>query len=85
MQAVLVHPKSTLPLPLPKACGTTIHVVEDRDEYAYKHYRMVEGGEGGKGVRIVVVRPDAYVGALVDGIEGLQKYFSRVLLGDRAR
>ncbi|KAF9259568.1 hypothetical protein L218DRAFT_908049 [Marasmius fiardii PR-910] len=74
VQTVVLYPKSTCPLPGAKEAD---RVVEDGEGYAYKHYKIEDDAEK---IKIVVVRPDAYVGALVGGVEGLQKYFAEILL-----
>lgn len=48
-------------------------VLKDAGGYAYNAY----GVEAGKG-RIVIVRPDGWIGAIVRGVEGVEKYFSMI-------
>ncbi|KAK0489305.1 FAD binding domain-containing protein [Armillaria novae-zelandiae] len=50
-------------------------VLVDGDGYAYKHYKIVE-----KITKVVVVRPDGIVGALVTGVEGLKRYFKEIFV-----
>ncbi|KAG7094588.1 hypothetical protein E1B28_005413 [Marasmius oreades] len=72
IQSVVIHPNSSSPLPGAKAAS---RVLEDSNGFAYKHYKIEEDVK-----RVVVVRPDGYVGALIEGVEGLTKYFSRILV-----
>ncbi|KAK0202449.1 FAD binding domain-containing protein [Desarmillaria ectypa] len=51
------------------------HLLVDGDGYAYKHYKIAE-----KLTKIVVVRPDGIIGALVSGVDGLKRYFDKILL-----
>ncbi|KAF9259569.1 hypothetical protein L218DRAFT_1003646 [Marasmius fiardii PR-910] len=85
VQTVVIHPSTSLPSGTSATAAKTgsksgIMVLEDREGYAYKHYGIGYEEEGAKRVRIVVVRPDAYVGALVKGVEGMEEYFKRVLV-----
>ncbi|KAL0577856.1 hypothetical protein V5O48_004128 [Marasmius crinis-equi] len=41
--------------------------------YAHKHYGIEKSG-------VVVVRPDGYVGAVVNDLEGLRQYFSKIFV-----
>ncbi|KAL0577855.1 hypothetical protein V5O48_004127 [Marasmius crinis-equi] len=45
----------------------------DEKGYAHKHYGIEKSS-------VVVVRPDGYVGAVVDDHEGLQQYFSKIFV-----
>ncbi|EIM90564.1 uncharacterized protein STEHIDRAFT_90412 [Stereum hirsutum FP-91666 SS1] len=64
---------------LPKGSSTQTHSVHtdfilgDTEGHAFRAYGAVEG-EG----RVVVVRPDGYVGAIVRSVEGVRKYFSMI-------
>ncbi|KAF9527743.1 FAD binding domain-containing protein [Crepidotus variabilis] len=49
-------------------------VYEDRDGHAYKAYNTVDGSG-----KVFVVRPDGFVGARLQTIEGVEKYFDEVL------
>ncbi|EGN99607.1 hypothetical protein SERLA73DRAFT_179694 [Serpula lacrymans var. lacrymans S7.3] len=49
-------------------------VLEDKEGYAYKHYLV------GDETRVVVVRPDGVVGAIVHGAEGMVRYFDGVFV-----
>ncbi|KAK0202493.1 FAD binding domain-containing protein [Desarmillaria ectypa] len=51
------------------------YVLVDADGYAYKHYNMAE-----KLTKIVVVRPDGMIGALVRGVDGLKQYFDGIFV-----
>lgn len=48
-------------------------VLEDGEGYAYSNYATQK-----EDVTVVVVRPDAYIGAAVRGVEGLTKYFGTI-------
>lgn len=48
-------------------------VLKDEGGYAYNVYG-VEAGQS----RIVIVRPDGWIGAIVRGVEGVEKYFSMI-------
>ncbi|KAG7445126.1 uncharacterized protein BT62DRAFT_951494 [Guyanagaster necrorhizus] len=50
-------------------------VLVDGDGYAYKHYNMAE-----KLTKVVVVRPDGIIGALVSGVDGLNRYFKKIFV-----
>ncbi|KAF9259567.1 hypothetical protein L218DRAFT_657286 [Marasmius fiardii PR-910] len=76
VQTVVLYPRGTTPAPEFKDVSRVL-VLEDREGYAYKHYGI---GEESPRIKIVVVRPDAYIGALVEGVEGLEKYFEKILL-----
>ncbi|KAF8840825.1 hypothetical protein BDN67DRAFT_929567 [Paxillus ammoniavirescens] len=56
------------------AGGADIEVV-DSEGHAYRSYGV------GKESRIIVVRPDGVVGAIVSGLEGVKRYFGLILLG----
>lgn len=64
---------------LPKGSSTQTHsvhmdfILRDTEGHAFRAYGGVEG-EG----KVVVVRPDGYVGAIVRGAEGVRKYFSMI-------
>ncbi|EIW84636.1 hypothetical protein CONPUDRAFT_162014 [Coniophora puteana RWD-64-598 SS2] len=49
-------------------------VVVDKENHAHANY-LIERGE----TRVVIVRPDGVVGAIVAGSLGIQKYFGRIL------
>ncbi len=51
------------------------HVLVDGDGYAYKHYNIAD-----KITKVVVVRPDGIIGALVSGVEGLRRYFKEIFV-----
>ncbi|KAG7094576.1 hypothetical protein E1B28_005403 [Marasmius oreades] len=73
VQCVIIHPRSASPLP---GANGASRIMEDCEGFAYKNYKIEEGDVK----RVVVVRPDAHVGALVEGVEGLREYFSRILV-----
>ena len=45
----------------------------DRDGHAFGAYRIEDGAP-----KVIVIRPDGYVGAFVRNAEGVQEYFTRV-------
>lgn len=69
LQTVVIYAKGT------HASSSVIDadlVLEDRPGHAFDAYSLQ--GQS----RIIVVRPDGYVGAVVRGVEGVQQYFSKV-------
>ena len=54
------------------------HGVESTDVYtdSQGHAQRAYGAQAG--VRVVIVRPDGVVGGLLKGVEGAQKYFSKI-------
>lgn len=52
--------------------GTSLRV-EDSEGYAFKFYLLPEQKSG-----IVVVRPDGVIGAIVDGVDGVERYLKLV-------
>ena len=55
--------------------GAEADVVFDRDGHAYRAYLAVKGE-----TRVVVVRPDGVVGAVVHGAAGVEAYFSKIFV-----
>ncbi|KAJ7490256.1 FAD binding domain-containing protein [Mycena galericulata] len=53
----------------------TWEVVEDREGHAYAAYA---GGLKAEGIRVVIVRPDGMVGAVVETAQGVDKYRSLI-------
>ncbi|KAG2071737.1 hypothetical protein BDR04DRAFT_1134884 [Suillus decipiens] len=51
------------------------HVLVDREGYAYSAY-LIEAGQ----TKVFVIRPDGVIGAIVQGAEGMKKYFSKIFL-----
>jgi hypothetical protein len=45
----------------------------DRDNHARRAY-LVEGNS----VTVVIVRPDGFIGAIVNTIEGIERYFKKI-------
>ncbi|KAH7928575.1 hypothetical protein BV22DRAFT_192143 [Leucogyrophana mollusca] len=71
LRSVVVVPSSST---LPTATGTASDLVlVDQGGHAYGGYLVKEGE-----TRIVVVRPDGVVGAIVGGVDGVHKYFGQV-------
>lgn len=64
---------------VPQGCATLSHppdvkfVLRDTEGLAFRAYGAVESEE-----RVVVIRPDGYVGAISRGAEGAKKYFSMI-------
>ncbi|EIW77556.1 hypothetical protein CONPUDRAFT_156772 [Coniophora puteana RWD-64-598 SS2] len=50
-------------------------VLRDADQFAYAGFRAKEGDK-----RVVVVRPDGYMGAVVRGVDGIERYFKGIFL-----
>ncbi|EIW78209.1 hypothetical protein CONPUDRAFT_127729 [Coniophora puteana RWD-64-598 SS2] len=50
-------------------------VLRDAEQFAYAGFRAKEGES-----RVVIVRPDGYVGAVVRGVEGMERYFSGIFV-----
>ncbi|KAL0571823.1 hypothetical protein V5O48_010136 [Marasmius crinis-equi] len=73
VQTVVVNPQGATPL----GDSEGVRVLEDREGFAYKHYGIEGSTENAK--RVVVVRPDAYVGALVENVDGLKGYLKGIL------
>lgn len=70
-RSVAIYPKDMFP-----AANTSPRfsfVVEDQAGHAFEGYAVVPGE-----VRIVVVRPDGYVGAMAKGISGIKEYTGNV-------
>ncbi|RPD65609.1 hypothetical protein L226DRAFT_530852 [Lentinus tigrinus ALCF2SS1-7] len=51
-------------------------VYHDKEGHAYRAYHVDEGV-----LSVFIVRPDGYIGAFVDDVDGLQTYFSRIVGG----
>ncbi|KAH7907326.1 hypothetical protein BJ138DRAFT_1137595 [Hygrophoropsis aurantiaca] len=73
-QPGIVRPVVVLPSTAPSPNSTDITALVDEGGYAYGGY-LVKNGE----TRVVIVRPDGVVGAIVAGEEGVKKYFNLVL------
>ena len=55
--------------------GAKTDAIIDRDGHAYRAYLAVKGE-----TRVVVVRPDGVVGAIVHGAEGVGAYFNKIFV-----
>ncbi|KAK0204607.1 FAD binding domain-containing protein [Desarmillaria ectypa] len=77
VQSVVIYPQSTMPPSTPAVHQLANYVLVDRDGFAHKNYNMV----GSNATKVVVVRPDGYIGALINGTDGLASYFGAILLG----
>lgn len=70
VQPVIITSKGSSTQTPPKPLCSTL---QDMEGHAFRAYGALEG-EG----RVVVVRPDGYVGAILRGTEGVRKYFSMI-------
>jgi len=72
VQSIVILP-STL---APYSCGSpsTSKTLVDGDGHAHKEYAITEDGPA----YVVIVRPDGVVGAIVEGVSGIERYFSGV-------
>ncbi|KAF9486065.1 monooxygenase [Pholiota conissans] len=55
--------------------GKSAEVLEDKDGHAYATYMRVDATRG-----IYIIRPDGVVGARVESLDGVQRYFSGIFL-----
>ncbi|KAH7925920.1 hypothetical protein BV22DRAFT_1033415 [Leucogyrophana mollusca] len=69
LRSAVVLPSSAAP----SSTSTADLTLVDEGGYAYGGYLVKEGE-----TRVVVVRPDGVVGAIVSGVQGLEKYFGLV-------
>lgn len=70
VQSAIVLPKGSASLTHPPHMN---FMLRDTEGHAFQGYGIVEGE-----ARVVVIRPDGYVGAIVRGVEGVKKYFSMI-------
>lgn len=72
VQSIVVLPSALAPY----SCGSpsTSKTLVDRDGHAHKEYAITDDGPA----YIVIVRPDGVVGAIVEGTNGVEKYFSGI-------
>ncbi|KAK0469981.1 FAD binding domain-containing protein [Desarmillaria tabescens] len=77
VQSVVIYPQSTTPPSMLAVHRLADHVFADRDGFAYKNYNIV----GSDATKVVVVRPDGYIGALISGADSLASYFGAIFLG----
>ncbi|TFK73745.1 hypothetical protein BDN72DRAFT_151690 [Pluteus cervinus] len=70
-KTVLVLPESLSWAKYPEAIDVVVH---DQCGHAFKGYEVDKSR-----TTVVIVRPDAYIGAIVHNVEGIQKYLERVL------
>lgn len=75
VRAVLIVPQGQ-PTTAAADESALVLVLEDRAGHAYAGYGLVPGGA----LTAVVVRPDAFVGAVVDGADGLELYFQKIFV-----
>ncbi|KAK1230734.1 hypothetical protein PQX77_006184 [Marasmius sp. AFHP31] len=72
-QTVIIHPQSFVGSSTTSQAQSQ-RVFVDKEGYAFKHYKV----DAKDGFRLFVIRPDGYVGAIVEGEEGLKRYASLV-------
>lgn len=70
IRPVIVLPQGSEVTTVPQA-----DVVVDRGGYAYRGYLVVKGER-----KVVVVRPDGVVGAIVRGAEGVRAYLTKIFI-----
>ncbi|KAF9254743.1 hypothetical protein L218DRAFT_967940 [Marasmius fiardii PR-910] len=70
VQTVIIYPQGAV---VDEGAPTVDYAFVDESGFAYEHYGMKDR-DG-----VLVVRPDGYVGAVVDGMEGVKEYFGRIL------
>jgi len=72
VQSIVILPSALAPY----SCGppSTSKTLVDRDGHAHKEYAITEDGPA----YVVIVRPDGVVGAIVEGVSGIERYFSGV-------
>jgi len=71
----VIRPAIVLPQGSDVTTGAQVDVVVDHGGHAYRGY-LAEKGER----KVVVVRPDGVVGAMVHGADGAQAYFSNIFV-----
>jgi len=77
VQPIVVLPSSFGVAPHSRGdVGFTCKTLLDRDGHAYRGYAITGGG--GDPAYVVIVRPDSTIGAIVEGPDGVEKYFSGV-------
>lgn len=69
IQTVVIYAKGTH---APSSAIDADLVLEDTTSHAFDAYSLQ--GQS----RIIVIRPDGYVGAIARGVEGIRRYFSKV-------
>lgn len=72
VQSVVISPKGRPTLSLDSGMEPDF-IVEDSEGNAFAAY----GASADEG-RVIVVRPDGYIGAITRGVEGVERYFSRI-------
>ena len=68
-EIVVIHPKSFAGS-VPASEARPHRILLDKEGYAFKHYHVDAADRS----RMFVIRPDGFVGAIVNGLEGLKKY-----------
>ncbi|KDQ10916.1 hypothetical protein BOTBODRAFT_163427 [Botryobasidium botryosum FD-172 SS1] len=72
VRSIIVLPSALAPY----TCGPppTSKTLVDRDGHAHKEYAIAADGPA----YVIIVRPDGVIGAIVEGAEGITKYFSGI-------
>jgi hypothetical protein len=73
IQTIFVYPQSTSGSPSTSIPSGVDSALVDQSGYAYKHY-VIDEEKGG----IVVVRPDGWIGGLLNDVAGMKKYFGKI-------
>ncbi|KII93071.1 hypothetical protein PLICRDRAFT_35243 [Plicaturopsis crispa FD-325 SS-3] len=74
VQSVLVLPQGVAEDAAARAPPAADRVMLDQEGFAWTGYVQ------GEGMVVVVVRPDGVMGAVVEGAQGVEKYFERIFL-----
>ncbi|KAF8124922.1 FAD binding domain-containing protein [Boletus edulis] len=69
----VIRPAIVLPQDSDVTTGAQVDLVVDHDGHAYRGYLAEKGKK-----KVVVVRPDGVVGAMVHGAEGVEAYFAKI-------
>ncbi|KAG0704756.1 FAD binding domain-containing protein [Suillus ampliporus] len=73
VRKAVILPSSASVAPIVSPCADVVLV--DQEGYAYSAY-LVEANQ----TKVFVIRPDGVIGAIVHGVEGMKKYFSKIFL-----
>lgn len=76
VRTVLVLPNSHSETKIPASLFDIDFIVEDTDGHAYMNY-----GANANTESVILVRPDAYVGAIVEDARGVRRYLSAIFNG----
>ncbi|KAF5338052.1 hypothetical protein D9758_014255 [Tetrapyrgos nigripes] len=75
VQTVLIHPQDAKHGSGPEKSLKVDYALVDQGGYAYKHY-LVDEAKGG----VVIVRPDGWIGGLVNDVAGVKRYFGKIFV-----